>query len=313
MRNKLLYAFLLSSFAMFSQQQIGNSDFELWDNLAAPDEEPSNWNSFKTGSGSFASFGSKQIEQSSDIRTGSNGSYSSRVYSVSTFGIIANGNMTIGRINMGSTTPSAPENYNYSVVSDTNFSEALTASPDSIVFWVKYTPVSSGEEARMKAAIHDNYEFRDPTDANSATHLVATAELNYPSTSGNWARKSVPFVYSGPSTTPEFILLTFTTNKTAGGGAGNDEVLIDDVELIYNPAGIEHNKIDKPSIYFTNQNLILNNINDFDAFYTIYAANGSQIKQGKIQTHINCNLKPGIYYFQYYSQGRENVIKFFVK
>jgi len=312
MRNKLLYTFLLSSFAIFSQQQIGNSGFEQWDNVGAPNEEPSNWNSFKTGSGSFASFGSKQIEQSTDVRSGSAGTYSSRVYSVSTFGIIANGNMTIGRINMGSTTPSAPENYNYSVVSDTNFSEPLTQSPDSIVFWVKYTPVSAGEEARMKAAIHDDYEFRDPIDAASTSHLVATAELNYASTAGNWERKSVPFTYSGPSTTPEFILLTFTTNKTAGGGDGNDEVLIDDIELIYNPAEIDHNEIDKPSIYFTNQNLILNNINDLDAFYTIYTANGSQIKQGKIKNHINCNLKPGIYYFQYFSQGRDTVMKFFV-
>ena len=54
----------------------------------------------------------------------------SKVYSVSTFGIIANGNMTIGRINMGSATAASSENYNYSVVSDTNFSETLTQSPD---------------------------------------------------------------------------------------------------------------------------------------------------------------------------------------
>ena len=128
----------LSSPFVFSQQQIGNSDFEQWENVGAPNEEPVNWNSFKTASGAFASFASKQIEQSSSVRPGSSGSFCSRVYSVSTFGIVANGNMTIGKINMGSTSPAAAENYNYSVVSDSNFSEALTSSPDSIVFWVKY-------------------------------------------------------------------------------------------------------------------------------------------------------------------------------
>ena len=53
MREKLLFTILLSSFTFYSQQQIGNSGFEQWDNLGAPNEEPSNWNSFKTGSGSL--------------------------------------------------------------------------------------------------------------------------------------------------------------------------------------------------------------------------------------------------------------------
>ena len=34
--------------------------------------------------------------------------------------------------------------------------------------------------------------------------------------------------------TPSFLLLTFTTNKTAGGGSKEDVVYIDDIEFIYN-------------------------------------------------------------------------------
>lgn len=312
MREKLLFTILLSSFTFYSQQQIGNSGFEQWDNVGAPNEEPSNWNSFKTGSGSFSSFASKQIEQSTDVRPGSSGSFSSKVYSVNTFGIIANGNMTIGRINMGSATAASSENYNYSVVSDTNFSEPLTQSPDSIVFWVKYTPVSSGEEARMKAAIHDDYEFRDPTDANSATHLVATAELNYPSTSGNWERKSVPFVYTGPSSTPEFILLTFTTNKTPGGGDGNDEVLIDDVELIYNPASINENEASLFNVYHSNGNLLIQSKSTLNGAYKIYNSSGLEVQNGALSNSIKCNLNFGIYYLKTYSDDHQKTFKFFV-
>lgn len=312
MREKLLFTILLSSFTIYSQQQIGNSGFEQWDNLGAPNEEPSNWNSFKTGSGSFSSFASKQIEQSTDVRPGSSGSYSSKVYSVSTFGIIANGNMTIGRINMGSATAASSENYNYSVVSDTNFSEALTQSPDSIVFWVKYTPVSSGEEARMKAAIHDDYEFRDPTDANSATHLVATAELNYPSTSGSWVRKSVPFDYSGPSTTPEFILLTFTTNKTPGGGDGNDEILIDDVELIYNSASIQESIQKFNKVYHSNGNIFIESNDPLNGEYKIFNTSGVEVQKGLLSNVIKCNLKHGIYYLKTYSDDHQRTFKFFV-
>ena len=311
MTKNLLLTFLLSSPLVFSQQQIGNSDFEQWENVGAPNEEPVNWNSFKTASGPFASFASKQIEQSSSVRPGSSGSFCSRVYSVSTFGIVANGNMTIGKINMGSTSPAAAENYNYSVVSDSNFSEALTSSPDSIVFWVKYTPVSSGEEARMKAAIHDNYEFRDPTDANSASHLVATAELNYPSTSGNWERKSVPFVYSGPSTSAEFILLTFTTNKTPGGGDGSDEILIDDVQLIYNSNSIIDVVKSPLNIYHSNQQLLINSSHPLNGSYQIFSSTGIEVKNGLISSKIDCNLNPGIYFFKYNYKGSINTIKFY--
>ncbi|MDG1842095.1 MAG: T9SS type A sorting domain-containing protein [Crocinitomicaceae bacterium] len=311
MTKNILLLFLLSSSLVFSQQQIGNSDFEQWENVGAPNEEPINWNSFKTASGSFASFASKQIEQSSNVRPGSSGTSSSRVYSVSTFGIVANGNMTIGKINMGSTSPAAAENYNYSVVSDSNFSEALTSSPDSIVFWVKYTPVSSGEEARMKAAIHDNYEFRDPTDANSASHLVATAELNYPSTAGNWERKSVPFVYSGPSTSAEFILLTFTTNKTPGGGDGSDEILIDDVELIYNSNSITGIVYSPLNIYHSNQQLLVNSNQQLNGKYQIFSSTGLEVKNGPISSKIDCNLNPGIYFFKYNSKGNIYTIKFY--
>jgi PKD repeat protein len=144
--------------------------------------------------------------------------------------------MTLGRINMGSSTPSSSSNYNISLQADANFSEAITDRPDSIVFWVRYTQAGGGvQNARMHAILHDGYDLRDPIDANSTSHVVATAALNYPATAGAWVRKSVPFVYSGAATTVSYILVTFTTNQTPGGGAANDEVLIDDVELIYVP------------------------------------------------------------------------------
>ena len=63
--------------------------------------------------------------------------------------------------------------------------------------------------------------------------LLLQQFLNYPH-SGVWVRYSAPFDYSGPVSNNTYILVTFTTNKTPGGGNGGDEVLLDDVELIYN-------------------------------------------------------------------------------
>ena len=128
---------LITSFAL-TAQQIDNGAMESWDNLGSSTEEPSNWNSFMSASGGLALFGSQQVEQSSNVPASSSGSYSARVFSKSTIGIIANGNLTLGRINMGSSTPSSSQNYNYTVTGDSDFSQELTSSPDSIVFWVKY-------------------------------------------------------------------------------------------------------------------------------------------------------------------------------
>jgi len=238
MKKTLLIAFSLTSIFSFGQGQIGNSDMESWEAVAGS-EEPNNWNSFLTASGGFATFASNQIEQSPDVRPGSAGSKSCKIWSKSTFGVIANGNVTLGQINMGSTTPSNASNHNKSITSNSLHSETLTDSPDSIVFWTKFTPVSGSGNARMKATLHDSFDYQDPEDAASATHVVATAIMNYPNTNGSWVRFAVPFDYSGPVSVNTHILVTFTTNETPGGGSGNDEVLIDDVELIYNPIDVD--------------------------------------------------------------------------
>lgn len=214
---------------------MGNSDMEAWDNVGSANEEPTNWNSFKSATGSLVGFASQQVQRSTAIRPGATGAYCARIWSKSTLGVVANGNLTVGQINMGSSTPASTSNYNFSKTSDPNFSEVLTAFPDSLVFWVKFTAASGASQARVNALIHDAYDLKDPLDANSTPHVVATATLNYSPTGGVWVRKSVPFSYSGPAATPEFILITFTTNMTPGGGAANDEVLVDDIELIYNP------------------------------------------------------------------------------
>ena len=314
---KILTFFSFSMFfAPLFSQQIGNSNFENWENVAAPTEEPVNWNSFKTGSGQFSGFASKQVERNSMVRAGSTGMYCARIWAVSTLGITANGNMTLGQINMGSTSPANAANYNYSKTSDPNLSEVLTASPDSIVFWAKYTQAGGGtQEARMKALIHDAFDARDPEDATTAPHVVASAQLNYPQTGGVWVRKSVPFVYSGPATTPAFILVTFTTNATPGGGAANDEVLIDDVSLIYNSgANLNENQLsdiranysDISGIHFFSNETINGNLLLFNSL-------GVQEYKGEMTEYTKVKLSSGVHFAKYQlGSGKSGTIKFIV-
>lgn len=294
-RKVTIATILFSSFTLSAQQQIGNSNMEAWDNVGAQTEEPTNWNSFKTAEGSLSSFGSQQIQRSTSIRSGATGSYCARIWSTSQIGIVANGNLTLGQINMGSSTPSSTSNYNYSKTADANFSEALTSSPDSLIFWAKFTVSGSNDSARVHAILHDSYDLRDPLDANSTPHVVARAERNY-RTGGNWVRMSVPFVYEGPASTPAFILITFTTNKTPGGGTANDEVLIDDVELKYNTSGIEESNLDSFNAYYSVTNgLQLKGKNDF-----IYILNstGSIINKDTMNNLDGIELTSGLYFIK---------------
>jgi hypothetical protein len=152
---------------------------------------------------------------------------------------MANGVLTTGRMNMGSSSLSSPDNYNYTVLNDAAFSESLTLAPDSIVFWARYSAAAS-EKAGMHAIIHDQFAVQDPLNATSTPYVVAESDLQFSPTNNQWVRYSVPFVYTvNTGLVPKFILLTFTTNHIPGGGSANDEVLIDDVQLIYNVVGVD--------------------------------------------------------------------------
>jgi hypothetical protein len=297
---KITFLLLSFSFSFAQAQQIGNSNMESWDNVGQAAEEPTNWNSFKTAQGSFVSFGSQQLEQSTSIRSGATGQYCARIWSKSTLGIVANGNMTLGKINMGSTTPDNPSNYNISLTADPNFSEALTSTPDSLVFWVKYTAANANDSARVHAILHDTYDLRDPLDANSIPHIVARAERNYGKTNGSWARISVPFNYvvGSPALSPSFILITFTTNKTPGGGSNNDEVLIDDISLIYN-SSLEINSTENEATflaYYSSQNGLTINGNVQEI--SVVSAEGKIQRKGTKEDVSGLKLNSGIYFIQ---------------
>lgn len=298
MKKILLFTVLTFAGAYsFAQGQIGNGDMESWAN----NDEPDNWNSFLTASGTWSGFAGDQCEPSSDVRPGSTGTKSCRIWSNSVLGTVANGNVTLGRIEMGSTTPTSSSNYNYTIAGDADFSEALTDMPDSIVYWVKYTPNGGSDNARMKATLHTDYNYRDPEDAASAVEVVATAIDNYPSTQGNWERHAIAFNYTGPATANAYILVTFTTNETGGAGNDDDEVLIDDIELIYNPDNnnsLEENENDGivVSMDNTSNQINFNSSSELNGSYVVYNTLGQEIQTGSVSNSVDFEALPGVYF-----------------
>ena len=240
----LIIAFLFTSNLIFAQYQLTNSGFENWETATNPDnsskkgDEPVQWNSFmtmKTGSFLYNSAISDKIDASTDVRPGSTGSKSAKIWSNSVLGVVANGNLTTGRIYGGSmTADDAKGNYNFSdPSSDAAFKHTFTGKPDSIATWVKFVPKNTSDQARVAAIIHENSRYQDP-EATTYTNVVAKAQTNFSPTSSNgWQRISAPFVYEGTKT-PAYILVSYTTNKTPGKGSSGDELYIDDAEMIYN-------------------------------------------------------------------------------
>lgn len=239
MKVNLKLLLMLPVFTMFiqvnAQTTVNNAGFEDWDNLGSNTEEPSQWNSFKSAQGAYSTFGAQQVKRSGLTRPGSTGTYSAVIWCRDATLAMANGDLTCGRINMGNTSPTSSSNYNLTLTSNTAYNEAFTAHPDSLVVWVRTNISNTSHQPRIHAIIHDNYDVRDPVNSASSSHIVAEATLNFTPVNSVWERKSIPFVYSGPSTTHNYILISFTTCKDPGTGTEGDSLYIDDLQFIYNP------------------------------------------------------------------------------
>lgn len=246
-RKLMLIALLcFANASLFAQYgtQFDNRGFENWTTRDMEScNEPVHWHAGGTATGSFAGLLSSQIEQSSQVRPGSNGSKSVRIYPTKIIGITANGNMTNGRMNAGSMSSTGTENYHYTQRSNSTFNTEISTIPDSVAVWVCFRSESSSQNASIHAAVHGDYDYKFYANGSEGIyeHLVATAKKSFTRTAADngemvWRRISVPFVHDGICTNIKYILLTIATNELAGQGSDKDDMFIDDILLIYNPS-----------------------------------------------------------------------------
>lgn len=243
--------------------QIPNSDFELFHTAtysSSTSDEPNNWHSFMSCTGTWASTvsGVPHTFISEDVRPGTAGTKSvkltSGIVKVFVVSIPANGTLTTGRLKAGSTSATDTNNCSFLDISSTDtdangdpFYTELTAHPDSIKLWVKFkqgTLSSSNQQykyATMSAAITDGTYYQDPEN-QTYTNIVAKAKDNQiESNDASWQELTVPFDYASYSSNgvePKAILVTLSTNAQPGVGSEDsdnpDELYIDDLSLVYN-------------------------------------------------------------------------------
>lgn len=275
LRHSLFYLSLGGiTLTSLAQEQLPNSDFEKWEkcsqitiwNSDGPTNgvEPVQWNSFLTAGSFFSStptlfmFAQDQLRRSDDVRPGSKGTSSVRIFATEIMSIVANGNLTTGTIHMGDMNASSQSNYNFTDIGSDLIDQgtgipynpvdhraAFTGRPDSVVVWAKFTPVEYGvkegetvipNEAQLSFILHDNYSYKEPhaTEAEQQDHLIGSAFILTPSTENQWKRFALPISYNDQLRNPAYLLASCTTNKNAGKGKGNDQLWVDDLHFIYN-------------------------------------------------------------------------------
>ncbi len=234
----IFFALLLGlSLSSYAQYQLQNPGFEEWEsgNVSA---EPLHWNSFATSDGAMAILASTPHHyHRNGGRPGTDGSSFLTIYSTSIIGIVANGNMTTGRIHAAEASATSSANYNYTQRSNPDFSQSFTATPDSMYIWVSFYAADESTQASISAFLHGNCDFQDPNDKNDQSKYAAQAIAHFSRTTASrniysWQQIKVPFVYDGTAE-PAYILMSLTTNKNPGAGAAYDSLSIDDIQFIY--------------------------------------------------------------------------------
>lgn len=221
--------------------QIGNGDFEDWRGVSDDNHAPVNWNSFETAEGKFATVvKAQQVAQFKGGRPGSDGIYCVDIYSRSVLGIPAQGNLTLGCINAGSTSATDAANHNFSKTEDSLKSETIARVPSALKVWVKFVPGAANAEhpnARVAATVHDAYNYitygdKKNDNADNEAHAIAQAEQNFPAC--DWKELTIPFARTGNMTSGQmYINVNISTNADPGEGQEGDHLYVDDIELVY--------------------------------------------------------------------------------
>lgn len=220
--------------------QIANADFENWtddENAKIAD----GWNSFDTAAGLFASFASMSPMPQKIEGYKGNGV---RIVSKDLLGVAyANGNLTTGHINMGSTNPTDASNYNFTDRTDVNGNMPFAGRPDAFEVYARFTPgtakavTDEAEEqpalqGRVQLILHKDAAYHDPEIAEMAGEKVGSANVLIPATE-EWTKFTGEFSYT-TDVTPEvqYLLASATTNPVPGASK-DDQLDLDELRLIY--------------------------------------------------------------------------------
>lgn len=220
--------------------QIANADFENWtddENAKIAD----GWNSFDTAAGLFASFASMSPMPQKIEGYKGNGV---RIVSKDLLGVAyANGNLTTGHINMGSTNPADATNYNFTDRTDVNGNMPFAGRPDAFEVYARFTPGTAKAatdaeqeqpalQGRVQLILHKDAAYHDPEMAEMADEKVGSANVLIPATE-EWTKFTGEFSYTTDEAPEVQYLLASATTNPVPGASKDDQLDLDELRLIY--------------------------------------------------------------------------------
>jgi hypothetical protein len=320
-----LLSLVLVSFSTFSQTQIQNAGFETWDGAGTATEEPTYFNSNKTGT-DWAPNGPQTCFR--DNSTFHSGSYSVRIETKTFVFAVVNGSMVTGIVNAPTTNKA--DGY-IGTMKGTDAGDirrmAFTGKPDSLVGWYKYTQGGSAEKGKVRAILHSGHYYDPETGTSyhpdSSANKIADALFLTPTSNvGSWTRFSVPFVYADTAA-PQYIMINTTSSNDQLTSVAGSKLWLDDLAVIYNPvSGINNIPMPKQNarIYCYDKMLYIDFAvqNQEQSVISIYDVTGKVASTQKIsdnkQGAINVSgLNAGMYLYQLNGSDFRKTGKFFVE
>lgn len=209
--------------------QIPNADFDNWGETSLSE----GWNSFEAAVGQLASFASMSPAPEKIDGVEGNGV---RLTSKDLWIAYANGNLTTGHINMGSTQPADASNFNFTDRTDVNGNLPFAGTPDAFEVYARFTPGTAKTEGtelngRVQLILHGEAAYHDPELDNLAGNKIASASVLVPATA-EWTKFTGEFNYTGNESDKQYLLASATTNPVPGASK-DDQLDLDNLKLVY--------------------------------------------------------------------------------
>ena len=235
-----------------AQTQLPNKSFEQWTSTNKDNGIPKYWHSYGDGDcqlkGIYAWGCGPMTKNHSNRATGHTG-YGCEIHSTTLAGNLVNGVLTTGQMQFASPDNKSSDNCTYTDKDNKCGHKAamtFTGRPDSVYFWCKFAMKKPSNVAVAKFHLHGNTAYKDISTHTSATAQKgkignAFCEFKDPNDQ-KWHQYKFKFTYyneqnqvvKSTTRTPSHILVCFSTNKLTKGGSNGDQLIIDDIEMIYN-------------------------------------------------------------------------------
>jgi hypothetical protein len=309
---------------MHAQTSIQNGDFELWENVGSGKEEPTCFNSNKTGT-DWATSGPQTCYR--DTSTLNGGSYSARIETKTFVFAIVNGSITTGIINAPTT---SKEDGYIGTIKNADLSDirrmSFVGRPDSLVGWYKYTQGGSAEIGKVKAILHMGHYYDPDTVSSyhpdsSMNKIAETEFLTPPSDISTWTRFSMAFNYVS-SNNPDYIMINVTSSNDQLTSTSGSVLWLDDLSVVYNSfsAIAEASPLNNNTIVTVDNKMIyvdFGDKNQGESILSIYDLTGkivsthmlSSIKKNTVDISV---LHSGLYLYQVRGDSIQKTGKLFL-